>query len=93
MVTNLVCEESMRNISFLFGYPRRFTLLLDDENRPHVIDELRRDWDIFHELEALGDEWAMRLSRRSVFRKLTVLQVALALKIENFQWTDRLLLR
>lgn len=41
--TTLVAEESNRNIGYTHGWPKRFTLLLDETTRADTIDELKGD--------------------------------------------------
>ena len=39
----MVTNEATRNLSYLYGYPKRFTLLLDDDSREQIIVEIQLD--------------------------------------------------
>jgi hypothetical protein len=66
-------------------------LLLDETTRADTIDELKGDLENTRWVDNLGAEWSERISRRSVFKKLTNLQICLALENDHFEWSDMFL--
>ena len=85
----IVAEEANRNLAFMSGYPKRFTLLLQADERPWILRELRADYQYYREVSALTDAWAVELAKRSPFATVPVRQIVEALEIENWVWTDR----
>ena len=90
LTTALVSEEAGRNIVFTHGWPKRFTLLLHDDSRQACFDEVKLDIKLHADIAAIGAPWSERMTRRSLFVKLTVLQITLAIELETFLWTPRL---
>ena len=82
--------EGIKWLPVSHGYPRRYTLLLDDGEREGIITQLMRD---VREDEIANDidvEALDGMKTRSLFLRRTVQQVVLCLKIEDLKWTLRL---
>ena len=75
------------------GYPRRCTLLLHSDAAVANKEMLRlvRMYELSSRISKIKDEWAQRMTHRSIFQKLTVLQFILALKEEGCKLTPRII--
>ncbi len=86
---NVVMEHVRRNLSFSHGLPRRQVLILDGTEGPKFVQQFKRDWEIFQELEGMSFEGQEHLVKRSVFKLSSVTQLRLCLEDEGWHITPR----
>lgn len=65
-------------------------MLLDDELRPSVLQELKFDYETYYMLEQVGQAWSKQWVSRSLLQRMTVKQIGLAFHLEKWVWTPRL---
>ena len=69
----------MRNLSIEVGYPRRFTLILDDDFGVGLIKTFKADLSNFRDVTSGDADYSKPRFRRSCFIKLPVKQIELCL--------------
>ena len=92
LLWNLVGQAEARNLVFTDGLPRKQSLLLDTDKKvvTDFIDEFRGDVANNDAMLEIDDEWATPIHRRSVFVKMSVQQLHLCLKADNWLLSQRL---
>ena len=60
-----------------------------DAQRTAVVEQIKKDYELFEIMQDDGAEWAQDLVRRSLFQKVCVMQLVECLKIEKWAITDR----
>ena len=67
----------MRLLPFSHGWPERFALFLDEPSQPNVLQEFIDDISNDQTVQGLLGDIYFFHKRRSLFNRLTVLQIAL----------------
>ncbi len=84
LVVRMVAARATRAISLLRGWPSRFTKCCkDEETASRTIQALKDDWDYFNRLlivASLGNQRAIDVANRSVFKLMPVRQLVEAVK-------------
>ena len=90
LVFTLVCNREARLMPIAPGYPRQFTLLLDNDSRPGIIRQFKADYENCYLPDKLGKPWSREWTNRSLFQRLTNRQVGLCFTVEKWEWTSRM---
>lgn len=85
----VVKQHVARFLPFPHGWPKRSVLWLDSELGPPAVEEFHNDYRIYFELEAVDAEWSQPFVKRSVFKKMAVLQLLYCLQLDKWQITER----
>ena len=87
---NLMAARITRLLPLLRGWPRRSVLVLGPEEAQKTLDTCRQGYANFLELSSMGEPWAMKVVRRSIFSTRPCQQLVLAAGREAWQVTARL---
>ena len=62
--TILLRKRICRLLPVLYGWPRRFVLILDPSKSQAILTEFRRDYDNFEVAKTIGEEWSDNIVSR-----------------------------
>jgi len=79
-----------RTLAITDGYPRTFTLLLDEASRPAKIEQFKQDYELFLEFKGQEHKWADLIVKRSLFQRVRMMQMVRCFEVEKWMWTARL---
>ena len=63
----------------------------DERIRGREVEKLRAHYARYKKLYGFAAEWAQRICRRSIFQKLSVMQIVFCLQLDNYTITPRIL--
>ncbi|CAK0866508.1 unnamed protein product, partial [Prorocentrum cordatum] len=87
---SIVGHRRARLLQLSDGYPRQFTLLLNEGSRAAVLKRFKDDFTNHLAVCKVDAAWAKGFAERSPFKSMSVIQIGLAFQVEKWQWTERM---
>ena len=85
----MIRGATKRLLPFIAGYPRRFSLFLDADEREGILKEFQNNLLGFEMLQKIEAQWVDFFTRRSLFQRHTNQMVELCLLAEGGVVTER----